>query len=189
MSLLRAFERNVERGGPSVKIIPRYKLVAEQAAIELQKEIKTAQVRVNPEEIRRMVAESQATLLMQEVARLRAVISDTQAQCLNLLTKFEQYKEVTEKLAEETGKMAEVRSLSKRYGQRGIYVRDAKAVAKRWDAWRKLYEQGMSDGEIAARYGVAQETVLYARKKNWISSRKASTTVGNQNKPTTKENQ
>ena len=86
MSLLRAFERNVERGGPSVKIIPRYKLVAEQAAIELQKEIKTAQVRVNPEEIRRMVAESQATLLMQEVARLRAVISDTQAQCINLLT-------------------------------------------------------------------------------------------------------
>lgn len=172
MSLLRAFERNVERrmnGVPSVKIIPRYKLVAEEASIELQKEIKTAQVKVNPEEIRKLVADSQAALLMEEISRLRGVISDVQAQSLNLLTKFDQYKVVTEKLAEETGKMAAVRALCRQNGEKGIYVRDAQSVAKRWAAWKKLYEQGMTEGEIATRYGVTCATVKYAKKHGWMN--------------------
>jgi len=171
MSLLKAFERNVERrmsGVPIVKIVPRYKLVAEEATVELQKEIKTAQVKIDPDEIRRLVADSQAALLMEEVGRLRGIVSDVQSQSLNLLAKFDQYRVVTEKLAEETVKMAAVRSLCKEFGVKGTYIRDAQSVERRWAAWKQLHNQGMTAAQIANRYGVADETVKHAMKKNWI---------------------
>lgn len=62
MSLLRAFEMNLERrmlGIPSVKIVPRYKFVAEEAAVELRRQIRTAQVKIDPAQIRRLAAQLQ----------------------------------------------------------------------------------------------------------------------------------
>ena len=181
MSLLKAFERNMGRssGFRSVRIVPQNKPTM----------IGLPQVEVSPEAIREMVSDSQAVLLMDEVARLRGIISNTQAQMLNLLVKFDQYKTLTEKLAEETGKMAEVRSLCKQHGDKGIYVRDAKSVAKRWDGWRKLYEQGMTEGEIAVRYGVAHETVIYAKNKGWVNTRRGRPAQWETKQPTKGNNQ
>lgn len=170
MSLLKAFERNVGVSvGKSIRIVQKNS----PASIGLP------QIPVSREEISKMITDSQASILSDEVTRLRGIISDLQSQFLNLLTKFEQYKSLTTKLAEETGKMAEVRSLCKQHGKKGIYVRDAKSVAKRWAAWKQLYDQGMTEGEIASRYGVDLGTVAYAKSKSWVNVRNRNQTTNN----------
>jgi len=171
MSLLKAFERNVGR----VSVGKPIRITAKSSPIP----IGIPQLPVNHEEVSKMIADSQASILADEVTRLRVIISDLQSQFLNLLTKFEQYKSLTTKLAEETGKMAEVRSLCKQHGKKGIYVRDAKSVAKRWAAWKQLYDQGMTEGEIASRYGVDLGTVAYAKSKSWVNVRNRKQTTNN----------
>jgi len=171
MSLLKAFERNIGR----VSVVRPIRITAKSSPIP----IGIPQLPVNHEEVSKMIADSQASILADEVTRLRVIISDLQSQFLNLLTKFEQYKSLTTKLAEETGKMAEVRNLCKQHGKKGIYVRDAKSVAKRWAAWKQLYDQGMTEGEIAARYGVDLGTVAYAKSKSWVNVRNRNQTTNN----------
>ena len=175
MSLYRAFNRTIEQkraGIPSVRITPTYKLLADEAAVELRKEVAMATPSVvKPEEIRRLVTESQASLLMEEVGRLRGILSDTQAQMQNLMGKFSEYMDLTAKLAEEMGAMAKVREVNARINVgRGRYLRDLQSVTSRWEEWRKLFFSGMSESQIANRFGVDRQTVVHAKNKKWIPS-------------------
>lgn len=187
MSLYQAFNRSVERnrcGIPSVRITPAYKIFAEEAAIELRKEIKIVTPSVaKPVEIKKLVAESHAALLSEEVLRLRGILSETQGQIEKLMGKFEEYREVTAKLAEEMGAMQAVRKVDKRIGAgRGKYLRDLRSVTHRWSEWRKLYFSGMNETQIANRYGVDRGTIAYAKSKNWVPSYSMSGNNHNHNK-------
>ena len=172
MGLLRAFERNVARGPQMVRrTTPEYKLLASEALATVREQAAKASVRVNPLEIKRLLADSEASLVRDEIAHLRQSVANLEKMLLEAQQKFDEYRKVTERLAEEMRQMSLIRSLKSRT-PRGRYYRDARSVSVRWAEWGKLFSDGMSCAEIAARYGMDVASVRYAQARGWECAKK-----------------
>jgi hypothetical protein len=174
MSLLKAFERTVDRGFvPYRKVQPEYKSLADQAmefekAVTLPKRIQELEERINSLELSLQIMRNakEADPVKAYLAPLCSRIAQIEA---HLGLERAQTKEPID--LPQIIVPHELRVLRGKFGK--CNNRKIEVVRKRWALWRAQYEAGVHIATIARAWGCDRASIFHALKRGWVPSSQA----------------
>ncbi|NBO26691.1 MAG: hypothetical protein EBU96_07885 [Actinobacteria bacterium] len=177
MSLLKAFERNIDRGPQfevkSLRGVVSADLIREQATI----------ARLESLEKR---ADKYSDITQVVTSRLNDLEKRLEASIKN----FNSYADVSKRMQKyyvdlavamaldpievvERERIVIPDELKYQKGDKGKpHNRGAGIVQRRWTIWKAQYETGMSINQIAKDWDCDHGSILYAKSKNWVSTGK-----------------
>jgi hypothetical protein len=177
MSLLKAFERNIDRGPQfevkSLRGVVSADLIREQATIARLESLEKKTERHTD------ITQVVTSRLNELEKRLEASIKNfnTYADVSKGMHKY--YVDLAVALALDPIKVVEREcvtipdELKYQKGEKGKpHNRGADIVQRRWTIWKTQYETGMSISEIARAWECDHGSILYAKSKNWKATGK-----------------
>jgi hypothetical protein len=174
MSLLKAFERTVDRGFvPYRKVQPEYKSLADQA-MEFEKAV-TLPKRI--QELEERIKELESSLSIMRQARendpVKAYLEPLCSRIAQIEAQIGLEKAQTKEPIDLPQIIVphELRVLKGKYGK--CNNRKIEVVQKRWALWKVQYEAGIPLAAIARAWGCDHGSICHAKKQGWNPSKQA----------------
>ena len=177
MSLLKAFERNIDRGPQfevkSLRGVVNAELIREQATLARLEHLEK-------------ISEKYTDIINVITSRVNDLEKRLEASVKN----FNAYADVSKRIQKyyvdlsvamaldpvqvvERERIVIPEELKYKRGDKGKpHNRNADAVQRRWTIWKAQYETGMSVNQIAKDWDCDHGSILYAKSKNWESTGK-----------------
>lgn len=174
MSLLKSFERTVDRGFvPYRKIQPEYKSLADQAmefekGVTMPKRIQEIEERINSIELSLQIMRNakEADPVKAYLAPLCSRIGQIEAHLGLERAKTAEPIDLPQIIVPH-----ELRVLRGKFGK--CKNRKVEVVQKRWALWKAQYEAGIPMTVIARAWGCDHASICHAKKQGWEPSKQA----------------